>query len=574
MTTMLISFFACTIFVFSYAMYKNSKIAKNTSDGYFLGGRSLTSGVIAASILLANLSATHFVGMTGDVYNGNMSTIGWEINGALCLSIVAIFLLPRYLKGGITTIPDFLEDRYSFGMKQFITYLVIFAYIINMLPITLYAGSVVMNAIFGIDSLLGVSYFTAIMIGVFAVGIIGILYALFGGLKAAATADSINGVLLVIGGLLVPIFGFIALGNGDFMAGVEALSFNPEKMNSIGAANDLLPFSTTFTGLGIIVLYFFGTDQAMIQRALGAKDLKAGQKGIIFAGVYKILTPIVLMVPGLIAFQMYGSAAESGLSADVIYPTLVNDVLPKPLLGLFVAAMFGAILSTFNGLLNSISTLYAKNIYQPKHPNMSDKEIVIAGKKLGVAVAFISMIISPFLMYAPSGLYTHLQSINGFTNVPIIVVVFMGYANKKVPAFAARNASIYCLVVYGIDYLVGTPWHYLHTVAFLFVTSCLYMWHVSKTNPRTEDFVLKNSFAVDIKPWDRRYEFSGFLITVMVWVYIILSPVGLARVGGFGTDTMIYMVAGAIVVTILTVLAKKYIKPKEEAFLVEGLKED
>lgn len=564
----LITFIACTLFVILYALYKSKKVAKDTSDGYFLGGRSLTGGVIAASLLLTNLSATHFVGMTGDVYRVNMSTIGWEISAAVCLVIVAIFLLPRYLKAGITTIPDFLEDRYDKGTKKLVTYLFILGYLFNMLPITLYAGAVVLNQIFDFSGMFGVSYEAGVTIMVIAIGLIGCIYALFGGLKAVATADTINGVLLVVGGLMVPVFGFMALGGGNFMDGLQTvLVNNPEKLNSIGTSSDLLPFSTTFTGLGLVVLYFWGTDQAIIQRALAAKNLKEGQKGAIFAGCLKILTPIILMVPGLIAFQMYGSGIGN---QDLVYPKLVNDVLPKPLVGIFVAAMFGAILSTFNGVLNSTSTLFAINIYEPlSKKKMNEKEVVAIGKKFGLIIAVISMVVAPFLMYTPDGLYTHLQTINGFTNVPIFTIIIMGYANKRAPAFAAKISLIFFVAAYGIMYFLNTPLHYLHRSAILFVICCVFMWIMSKVKPRATPFVLKNLHVVDLKPWKYRYETSGGIIAVMICIYILLSPVGLAQDGGCTAWTALYMGIAVLITAALTVVVKRFLNPRDIAFVEE-----
>lgn len=561
----IITFILCTVFVILFALYKNNKVAKNTSDGYFLGGRSLTGGVIAASLLLTNLSATHFVGMTGDVYRINMSTIGWEISAAVCLVIVAIFLLPRYLKAGLTTIPDFLEDRYDMGTKKLVSYLFILGYLFNMLPITLYAGAVVLNQIFDFSGMFGVSYGTGVTIMVIAIGLIGCIYALFGGLKAVATADTVNGILLIVGGLMVPVFGFIALGGGNFLEGVQAILINnPEKLNSIGSSTDLLPFSTTFTGLGLVVLYFWGTDQAIIQRALAAKNLKEGQIGAIFAGFLKILTPIILMVPGLIAFQLYGSGIGN---QDLVYPKLVNDVLPKPLVGIFVAAMFGAILSTFNGVLNSTSTLFAINIYKPlSKRELGDKDMVIIGKKFGLIIAVISMAVAPFLMYTPDGLYTHLQTINGFTNVPIFTIIFMGYVNKKAPAFSAKISLVFFVLCYGIMYFVGTPLHYLHRSAILFAVCCLFMWIMGKVKPREIPYKLKNLHVVDMQPWKYRYEVSGFIVAIMICMYILLSPVGLAQEGGCTGTTAVYMGITIVIVAVLTGVLKKFLNPKDLVF--------
>lgn len=566
MAMTLITFVGATLFVLGYAFYRARKVSKSSSDGFFLGGRSLTGGVIAASLLLTNLSATHFVGMTGDVYMSNMSTIGWEISAAVCLVIVALFLLPRYLKAGLTTIPDFLEDRYDTMVKKMVSVVFILGYLFNMLPITLYAGAVTLNSIFDIPGHFGVSHAGGIWIMGFAIGIIGCVYALFGGLKAVATADALNGILLILGGLMVPVFGLIAVGGGSFSAGLDVmLTQAPEKLNSIGSQSDLLPFSTTFTGLGLVVLYFWGTDQAIIQRALGAVSLKEGQKGVIIAGILKILTPAVLMLPGLVAFAYYGSSI---VNRDTVYPSLVNDVLPKPLVGIFVASMFGAILSTFNGVLNSTSTLFAINIYKPlARRDLSEQDMVKAGKKFGLVIALISMVVAPFIMYAPKGVYTHLQTINGFTNVPILTLIVMGYLNRRAPAFAAKIALVFFIAMYGIcTFFVDTGLHYLHISAILFVTCCTFMYVMGLLYPKAHVYTIKNSHVVNIRPWKYRYEVSAALISIMVSVYILLSPIGLAREGGADASTLMWMCIATAISFCACLVAKRLLRKSEIKF--------
>jgi SSS family solute:Na+ symporter len=566
MAMILATFIGCTVLVLVIAFIKSRKVSKQSSDGYFLGGRSLTGGVIAASLLLTNLSATHFVGMTGDVYKTNMSTIGWEISSAVCLVIVALFMLPRYLKSGITTIPDFLEDRYDSGTKKLVSIIFILGYLFNMLPITLYAGAVTMNQIFDIPRLFGLSYEAGLWCMVIAIGLIGCIYALFGGLKVVATADAMNGILLLVGGLLVPVFGLLAIGDGSIVQGLVNMVNNaPEKLNTIGSETDFLPFSTTFTGLGLVVLYFWGTDQAIIQRALAAINLKEGQKGVIFAGALKIFTPVVLMAPGLIAFAYYGPSIGD---SDVVYPKLVNDVLPVPLIGIFVASMFGAILSVFSGILNSTSTLFAINIYQPlRGKQLTERQVVAAGKRFGLAIALVSMTVAPFIMYAPHGLYTHLQTINGFTNVPILTVILMGYLNKWAPTFSAKISLVFFVGMYGVlTFVVKTPLHYLHISAILFAVCCAFMFICSKVSPRQHPFVLKNTHVVNLKPWKYRYEASTVLVAMMVCVYILLSKAGLAREGGATAMTAVWIVMAIAIVAALGVAAKKLLASREAEF--------
>ena len=337
--TILLSFFFFTglVVFYTWSRVKNQK--NDSKDGFFLGGRSLTGGLIASSLILTNLSATSFVGMSALSFKGNMSVMGYEVASGITLIIIALFLVPRYLKQGITTIPDFLESRYDLSVKQFVTVLFLLSYIINLLPNTLYAGAMVIGGIFDIESMLGISRFQAILLIASIIGFLGLFYAIYGGLKAVVIADTLNGVGLIVGGLMIPIFGLIVLGDGSFMEGIDVITTNAtDKLQAVGAEDDPnVPFSTMFTGLLLVNLYYWGTDQAIIQRALGAKNLKEGQKGVILAGAIKVVTPLFLIIPGIIAYHMFGAVDATGQSyeADTMYTRLVNEVLPKPLVGFF-----------------------------------------------------------------------------------------------------------------------------------------------------------------------------------------------------------------------------------------------
>jgi len=200
MDKMVIMFFVLFSLVVAIITYFKTKEGElSSSEGYFLGGRSLTAKVIAGSLLLTNLSAVSFVGMSAQAYTDNMSVMGWEVGSGITLVIVALFLLPRYLKQGITTIPQFVESRFDNGTRKFITILFLAGYIVNLLPITLYSGAVAMTQIFNVPEMFGITYGQGIWIMVWVIGIIGAIYAIFGGLKAVAISDTINGIALIIG---------------------------------------------------------------------------------------------------------------------------------------------------------------------------------------------------------------------------------------------------------------------------------------------------------------------------------------------------------------------------------------
>jgi SSS family solute:Na+ symporter len=190
---------------------------------------------------------------------------------------------------------------------------------------------------FGIPELLGVSDTTALWITVWGIGIIGSIYAIFGGLKAVAVSDLINAIGLLAGGLLIPYFGLKLIGDGDMMNGLTTMmNARPDRFNSIGSESSSIPFSTFFTGMMLVQVFYWGTNQAIIQRALGAKNLKEGQKGLMLASFIKILGPLIVVLPGMIAFHLFGGDLEN---ADMAYPMLVNKVLPTYLVGFFAAVL-------------------------------------------------------------------------------------------------------------------------------------------------------------------------------------------------------------------------------------------
>lgn len=560
----LISFviFSSLVGIITYFKTKGDKL--ESSEGYFLGGRSLTGGVIAGSLLLTNLSAASFVGMSGQAYEANMSVMGWEVGSGITLILVALFLVPRYLKQGITTIPEFIQSRFDGGTRQFVTILFLVSYIVNLLPITLYSGAVAMGQIFNVSEIFGITYVQSIWIMVWVIGIIGSVYAIFGGLKAVAISDTINGIALVIGGLLVPIFGILFIGDGNFVEGLTSFfQSTPEKFNAIGSNTDPLPFSTMFTGLLLVNLYYWGTDQSIIQRALGAKNLEEAQKGVVIAGLLKVLTPMLVIIPGIIAFQILGPDITN---MDTVYPLLVSKVLPAPIAGLFAAAMMGAILSTFNSVLNSASTLFALNVYKNSAgKDASEKQLIKVGKIFALVIAVISMCVAPFILNAPAGLFDYLQTINGFFNVPIFTIIFMGYMTKRVPPIAAKIAITFFVTVYGITQLVvDTGIHYLHISGILFVISCLIMFLIGKILPMEVPYKMPENSPVEMTPWKGRYLFSGAVMFVMISMYIVFSKYGIAKPEGFTIETLLYIAVVGVACAVCAIVADKKFNVKEE----------
>ncbi|MFV0360568.1 solute:sodium symporter family transporter [Tropicimonas sp.] len=519
--------FTALVAVLSYYWVRGTD--EHQSDGYFLGGRSLTAPVIAGSLLLTNLSTEQIVGLTGQAYSEGILVMAWETLAAIAMVVTALVLLPRYLRTGVSTIPSFLEERYDAQTKTVTSILFLSGYVIVLLPIVLYSGALALSTMFGVPAMFGVSETAALWMTVWAIGIVGSIYAIFGGLKAVAVSDTINAVGLFLGGLLVPVFGLMAIGGGSIFDGISVLyTENPEKFDSIGGPDASVPFATIFTGMMLVQLFYWGTNQAIIQRALGAKNLAEGQKGLLLAAILKILGPVIVVLPGIIAYHYF----EGGLEvADQAYPRLVTAVLPVGLTGFFAAVLFGAILSSFNSALNSSVTLFGVDIYrQYFKKTASDREVVGAGKRFGILLAIASMTIAPFIANAPQGLFGYLQEVNGCYSIPILTIILVGIFFPRVPPVAAKIGLASGVVLYILSQFVLKPAigadsypHYLHVMALLFVMNVCIMLLIGRFHPMTRDHAPARPSPVDMTPYRLARPVGALIVAIVVSSYIYFS---------------------------------------------------
>jgi SSS family solute:Na+ symporter len=272
----------------AYVSYRMTRGKVESADDYFLAGRGLTGVFIAGSLLLTNLSAEQLIGLNGQSFAGNMSAMAWEVTAGIAAIIMALFLLPRFLGIGISTIPEFLSQRYDEDVRRLTVLLFLLGYMCVTIPSMLYSGGLAVLQLFDVPTLLGISFEQSLWIVVWFIGIIGAIYAIFGGLRAVAVSDTLNGIGLIIIGFLVPTLGFLALGDGNLLDGMKTIATtNPEKLNAIGSANDSVPFLSIFTGMIFANLFYWALNQYVIQRALGAKKLGRGTKRSTFYGLFK-----------------------------------------------------------------------------------------------------------------------------------------------------------------------------------------------------------------------------------------------------------------------------------------------
>ncbi len=528
------TFLLFTLFVAGFATWKLRKDKLQTQDGYFLGGRSLTGVVIAGSLLLTNISTEHLVGMNGSAYKNGAIIIAWEVTSAIALVIAALYFAPRYLKMGLTTIPQFLEARFDGLTRTLIALLLIISFVATLLPIVLYTGALNIEAIFEISSLLGINQEEGIWVTIWVVGTIGAVYAIFGGLKMVAYTDTINGFGLLIAGLLVPLIAVWSIGKGNLLEGTLKIFENsPEKFNVVsresgigdGARNAILPFEVLFTGLMINQIYFWAMHQSIIQRVLGAVSLKEAQKGLLFTGLLKILVPLVIVFPGIIGFYYFGDQFYE--QPDLVYPQLVKMLLPAWLTGFFVAVMMGAILTTFNSALNSAATIFSLGIYKRYINNSApERRLVRIGKISSALLAFFAITIAPFVANAPEGLYQLLQQLNGIFFIPMASVILAGFLFPKVNAFGAKAGLFFGLFFYVLTYYVlALDIHFVHLWGIEFLLNILVMHLASILRSDTKKYVMQDAGILDLKPWKYARGFGAFLVAVTIILYLLLGNI-------------------------------------------------
>ena len=519
-----LTFIAFISFVAIYSWLKLRKEKLDSQDGYFLGGRSLTGVVIAGSMLLTNISTEHLIGMNGSSYKNGFIIIGWEVTSALALVAAAIFFVPMYLKMGLTTIPQFLEKRFDNATRTMVAFFLMISFVVTLLPIVLYTGAINLESIFNISEVLEISKTKGIWITVMGIGIIGSIYAIFGGLKAVAISDTINGYGLLIGGLAIPLMALASIGQGNTLDGlIKVFENSPEKFNVIGTKGSVMPFEVLFTGLIINQIYFWSMNQTIIQRALGAKNLIEAQKGLLLTGVLKILVPVIIILPGVIGFYFYGETFYD--KQDMIYPELIKRVLPAGLVGLFAAVVMGAVLSTFNSVLNSAATIFSIDIY--KHHlgvNSSDKKLVWVGKLASTILAIFAIIVAPMVANAPDGLYQLLQQLNGIFFIPIASIIIAGFFLKRVSAMGAKVALISGLAFYIITiFILKVDLHFIHIWGIEFLINILIMFVVSHFYPIKKEFKIDNLKIVDLREWKYTKHMSVILCLVTILIYILLG---------------------------------------------------
>jgi SSS family solute:Na+ symporter len=438
-----------------------SRRGKKSGEDYFLAGRNLTWWVIGGSLIAANISTHHFIGMSGQGFSIGLAIASFEWMAAIALILYGKFFLPYYLKSRITTMPEFLEQRFSDQVRLAFAVISLIGYIFIELAVVLYTGALALESIFDLPLVYGL----AILFLVTGA------YTIYGGLKSVVYTDIIQVTVLIVGGLVVTFIGLAAVGKysaeyaDSIFGGLKAIYERaPEKFHMVKPWNHPdVPWVGVFLG-GVMLanVFYWGCNQFITQRTLAAKSVWHGQTGVVFAGFLKLLVPVLVVLPGIICFVLYNG--EDGLmrdqhileKADLAFPVLVQTMLPRGLSGLVMAGLLGAVMSTIASLLTSSSSILMYDLYKAKiNPGVQPKQMVKLGRLSMLMVLVMATVVGYFLRDLDA-IFIYIQKYWSIAYPAIVAVFLSGFFYKK----ATARGSLLAIII-------GTSWAILVNVAEL-----------------------------------------------------------------------------------------------------------
>jgi SSS family solute:Na+ symporter len=467
----------------------------------------LTWPFIGISIVAANISTEQMVGMAGQAAgNVGLAVSAWQLVGSLGIVLIAMTLLPKFLRAGIYTMPEFLEYRYNPAARAIMAVLTVIIYVGVLLTAVLYSGGVTLRAIAGLD----------LVQAVWLVGFIGAVYATFGGLRAIAWADLVQGLALLAGGLLVFVIGLNAVGGW-----ASFTTHNADKLHMIlPADNPDLPWTGIVSGMWIVIVYYCGLNQFIVQRNLAAKTLRDGQLGMIFAGGLWLLVPFAIVMPGLIAQQLYGDQLAN---TDEAFPTLVRDLVQPGVRGLIYAAIAGAVTSTLASMLNSASTVATMDIYHRLFKrDASQSQLVWLGRALTVLFIVIACVFAPQLDDPKfGGVFQFIQQFQGYIWPGVVAVFLFGIYVKSAPGSAGVTGLLTGPAIYGLFQAFAKDIHFLIQVALTFGLVIALMGLITLCCPLKQPRRLPVREEMELKT-EPVVVWSGALVIVAVLLFFVV----------------------------------------------------
>ena len=504
--------------------YWAARKEKNVSSDYFLASRDVGWLAVGASLFASNIGSEHLVGLAGTGAASGLAVGHFEWLASFILLLLGWLFVPFYLRSGVYTMPEFLERRYNPAARSYFTWVSIVGYVLTKISVTLFAGGIVMRAVTGYD------FWTSAAILIVITG----LYTIFGGLRAVIYTEVMQAVVLIVGSITLMFIGLNAVGGwSGLRAAVPPDFFSMWKPSS----HKDFPWTGVVFGAPILGIWYWCTDQHIVQRVLAARNIQEARRGTIFAGYLKILPVFIFVLPGIVAAALYQDVR--GGMADSAYPILVTRLLPIGFKGLVLAGMLAALMSSLASAFNSCSTLLTWDVYRKWRPAASEARLVLVGRITTVILVFLGLAWIPFMKYVSPQIYIYLQSVQAYIAPPIAAVFLLGILSPRLNGKGALSA-LWAGFVLGFARLVleldkanltsGSLLHwyadinFLHFAALLFLLCSAILIVVSfLTVPpvpeRVADLTLQTvapSEVVAVPPRERSME---------IWLSVLLAAI-------------------------------------------------
>ena len=547
--TIIAVYFGIILWIAKWASAKKEDGTFSSVD-YFLAGKDQGWLVIGASLFASNIGSEIILGVSGAGARANMPMANFEILASLVLILLGWVFVPFYLRTGVYTMPEFLEKRYSSACRTYLSVVSVLAYIITKISLIIFAGALVFEV-------LGIPFWTGAIITVIATG----FYTVLGGLKAVIYTDMVQAFVLLLGTAVISIFGLYQLGGWGEMIETISLAAQTEGNPPVDRFFNLwrpmedteYPWTGMLFGAPILGVWYWCTDQYIVQRVLSAKDINNARKGALFAGYLKLLPVFLFFIPGVIAYALMqkGMISYSMENADQALPTLITEFLPAGLKGLAIAGLLAALMSSLSSAFNSSSTLLTIDFYQKYKPNASEKDLVRFGRIATVILVIVSLGWIPFMnALMGGGIFHYLQSVQAYISPPIAAVFLFGLIFKWINArgaivtlwtgfaigifrlvmeFMTNNKSITAIEGGILEYFLSI--NFLHFALFLFLFCSAVLMIVSKMGkPQTEKSLELVTFqrgtnATAFK-WTSDVTLTVGLVILVLILWVVFSPFG------------------------------------------------
>src|SRR5829696_647650 len=515
--------------------------SKETTSDYFLANRNLGWFVIGASILASNVGSEHIVGLAGTAAKSGLVMGHYELHSWIILLLGWVFV-PFYMRSMVYTMPEFLERRFNSKSRILLSVIQLLSYIITKASVTIFAAATVITIFFP-----GIDFWTAAIILVVVTGV----YTVFGGLHAVMYTEAIQAIVLLLGSAVLMFYGLNEVGGWDGLIS----SIPKEKLNMFPALSDRdFPWAGILFASPIVGIWYWCTDQHIVQRCLAARDEKQARRGTIFAAYLKLLPFFIFLIPGLIAYALHAQGKIQMDDTNAAFPTLVKQIMPAGLRGLLAGGLLAALMSSLASVYNACSTLYTIDIYKKQHPEASERQLVKVGRIATAVIVLLGMVWIPVMRRVNSGLYDYLQSVQSYLAPPITAAFLLGVFFKRLTAQGAFTAMISGFIIgiaklicqifkdeFNPDSLVyqfGT-WNFLYFCIYLFLFSVAVMVFVSFITPKpTEEQLRGLTFSTTVAKdrtesrasWNAKdVILSLIVLIIIISIFVYFSPLGIAK---------------------------------------------